>query len=175
MTAAAALGSAVLGYDVRPGSGRLFQHEVHSSGAALPGLVVARAAAGVAFWFYKALREPDLAPGEVLDAVEAIAPVLSVAGRSGSSAVVLGHWIPIEEAAALTGELVVNDRPVAAGRTTVASAVVRLAERLGGLGEEIAAGHFVVADPVAPAASAGAGDALEARFPGLGSAAAVLR
>jgi len=154
----------------------------------------------VAFRLAAPLGGPDITPGDVLAACDAIAPALeivdsriqdwrialadTIADNASSAAVVLGPWVPFDQVTApreLTAELIVNDEVVDRGRGDAvlgdpAHAVAWLATTLSGL-EDAAAlepGQFVIPGSFTSAASIRAGDRVTGRFPGLGDVTVTL-
>ncbi len=147
----------------------------------------------VAFLMRKPLRGPGITAGDVMAATQAVAPALeivdsriadwritladTIADNASSGAVVLGEWVPIEEAPPLpetTATLVVNDETVGTGSGTAvlghpAAAVAWLANALARFDTTIEAGEIVMSGSYTTASFVAAGDRACATVVGLGS------
>jgi 2-oxo-3-hexenedioate decarboxylase/2-keto-4-pentenoate hydratase len=147
----------------------------------------------VAFLLRRPLRGPGVTVQDVLAATEAVAPALeivdsriadwritladTVADNASSGAVVLGDWVPIEQAPPLpetTAALVLNDETVATGQGTAvlddpANAVAWLANAIARYGDTIEAGQFVMSGSYTTALFVAAGDRASATVSGLGA------
>jgi 2-keto-4-pentenoate hydratase len=147
----------------------------------------------IAFRLRAGLAGPGITLGQVMAATEAVAPAIeiidsriadwkitladTVADNASSAAIVLGAWVPLDQApdlAAVAATLSINGTEVAAGRGSdvlghPAEAVAWLGNKLGSFGTELLAGHLVMPGSCTKAVTVAAGDTVSAAFEGLGT------
>lgn len=183
----------LLGVD-EPDYGYLLSSMLHESGAQLDRAAFCspRVEPEVAFRLHTTLRGPDVTALEVLGATEAVAPALeivdsrirdwdirlvdTIADNASSAAVVLGQWVPFEDAplpADVAAELVVNGEVVDAGNGAAvlgdpAIAIAWLANALAPFDVALEAGQVLMPGSFTSAVLVNSGDKAEARFAGLG-------
>lgn len=148
----------------------------------------------IAFLLARALPGPGVTAADVLAASAAVAPAIEVidsriadwkitlvdtiADNASSAGVVVGAWVPVDRAPplpAVAAALVRSGEVVARGDGAAvlgdpAAAVAWLANALAPLGSRLEAGHVVMPGSCTKAVEVRAGDLVEARFDGLGSA-----
>ncbi|MET9203133.1 fumarylacetoacetate hydrolase family protein [Gordonia sp. NPDC003585] len=146
----------------------------------------------IAFRLNRPLQGPGVSVADVLDATDAVAAALeivdsritdwritlcdTIADNASSAAVVLGPWVPINDAPDLddiSASLHVNGRQVDNGVATAvlghpAEAVAWLANALAAFDTGLQAGEFVMSGSITAAVFVHAGDAAAADLSGLG-------
>lgn len=184
----------LLGVD-EPDFGYVLDSMVLPNGATAPvtAFCAPRVEPEVAFRMRAALRGPGVRVDDVMAATEAVAPALeivdsriadwritladTIADNASSGAVVLGDWVPIDDAPALpdtTATLAVNDITVATGPGVAvmgdpAAAVAWLANALAKYDTTIEAGQFVMSGSYTTASFVVVGDHASATITGLGT------
>jgi 2-oxo-3-hexenedioate decarboxylase/2-keto-4-pentenoate hydratase len=188
----------LLGVD-EPDFGHLLDDMVHRDGATVLAAryCAPRVEPEICFRLARPLRGPGVTVEDVLAATEAVAPALeivdsrirdwritladTVADNASSAGLVHGPWTPLADApdlAAVTAELFVDGERVASGSGEEvlghpAAAVAWLANTLAGFDSALEEGHLVLPGAMTTAPFVTAGQKVEARFGGLGSASVI--
>jgi 2-oxo-3-hexenedioate decarboxylase/2-keto-4-pentenoate hydratase len=183
----------LLGVD-EPDYGYLLSSMLFESGATLDrdAFCAPRVEPEVAFRLHTTLRGPNVTAHDVLAATEAVAPALEVvdsrvrdwditlvdtiADNASSAAVVLGEWVPFDQAprpAGIIADLVVNGDVVDSGTGAAvlgdpAVAIAWLANALAPFGVALEPDQVLMPGSFTSAVFVHSGDKAEARFAGLG-------
>ena len=183
----------LLGVD-EPDYGFILDTMVYPDGGAIPAssLCAPRVEPEIAFRLNRPLQGPGIAVADVLDATDAVAAALeivdsriadwritlcdTVADNASSAAVVLGPWVPINDAPDLddiSAYLYVNNEQVDTGIATAvlghpAEAVAWLVNALAAFDIGLQVGEFVMSGSITSAVFVHAGDTAAADLSGLG-------
>lgn len=185
----------LLGVD-EPDFGYIVDDMVFESGAtlAVDAFCAPRVEPELAFLLHSPLRGPGVTVADVLAATEALAPALeivdsrivdwritledTIADNASSAAVVLGEWVPLDDApspAKLCAALQINGvvTHIGSGRAVMNDPVIAvawLANALAPFGTTIEAGQFVMSGSFTAADFVHPGDRAAAHMPGFGAA-----